>query len=66
MPSILNCFSPDILFQLLSGRELSELVKSIYFIVLAKLCNEHFHTALDIGQTSECQSVAVVAVVAVY
>lgn len=41
---------------LLSGRELSELVKSIYFIVLAKLCNEHFHTALDIGQTMDPKS----------
>ena len=39
--------------QLLSDRELSELVRDIYFTVLDKLCCEHFHSALDIGLSCE-------------
>ena len=35
--------------QLLSERELSEVASALYFIVLEKLCTEHFHTALDIA-----------------
>lgn len=35
--------------QLLLERELSEVASALYFIVLEKLCTEHFHTALDIA-----------------
>ncbi|XP_064403702.1 exocyst complex component 5-like [Halichondria panicea] len=35
---------------LLGERELSELVQGVYFAILDKVCTEHFHTALDIGQ----------------
>lgn len=37
-------------FQLLGERELSELVQGVYFTVLDKICTEHFHIALDMGQ----------------
>ena len=37
--------------QLLVDKELSVLIRELYFIVLNKLCTEHFHTALEIAQT---------------
>ena len=39
--------------QLLVDKELSVLIRQLYFIVLEKLCTEHFLTALDIAQA--CQ-----------
>ena len=35
--------------QLLSERELSDVARGLYSIILDKLCTEHFHTALDIA-----------------
>lgn len=40
--------------QLLGERELSELVEGVYFTILDKICIEHFHMALDIGQNGRC------------
>lgn len=37
--------------QLLIDKELSVLIRELYFIVLDKLCTEHFLTALDIAQS---------------
>ena len=34
-------------------KELSVLIRELYFVVLDKLCTEHFHTALEIAQSCE-------------
>jgi recyclin-1 len=41
---------------LLVDKELSVLIRELYFIVLDKLCTEHFLTALDIAQSADPKS----------
>lgn len=39
--------------QLLVDKDLSVLIRELYFIVLDKLCTEHFYTALEIAQSGK-------------
>ena len=47
------CVYVYVCVQLLMDKELSVLIRQLYFVVLDKLCTEHFHTALEIAQSCE-------------